>query len=227
MQATVIPGPPLGPGIETSSPEVVLAALGRFDLDMSWQTAGPTVVPMLPRWRAYPSETGDRVSVTLPPGIEVGFGLDLGPAVAFVVGEQVSRWGIDRVELVAAALTNVRRRAQRMRPRDVVQATIAGVPMRIVQTGEGVASALLLVADALPRLIGSDPQLLLAPMRDVLITLPPDVDPDFAAWLAVDFASADPNGLDVGLFPFEGGRVVRELIGGGAPPERSAAGLMH
>jgi len=224
----MIPGPPLGPEMVTASPEAVLAALEQFDPDLSWQAARPTVIPMLPRRRPYPFPVGDRVTVTLPPGIDVGFGLDLGPAVAFVGGRQLAGWGVDRAALVAAALDNVRRLAQGIRPSLVVRSTVDDVPMRIVQTGKGIASALLLAPDALPSLIGIGPHLLLAPMRDVLIALPSDVDPAFAAWLAVELAAMDPNCLHHGLFRHEGGRVIREPVDRDAlPGQRSEANAMH
>ncbi len=224
----MIPGPPLGPEMVTASPEAVLAALEQFDPDLSWQAARPTVLPMLPRQRPYPIPAGDRVTVRLPPGIDVGFGLDLGPAVAFVVERQLAGWGVDRAALVAAALENVRRLAQRVVPSLVVGSKIGNVPTRIVQTGEGIASALLLAPDALPRLIGNGPHVLLAPMRDILIALPSDVDPAFAAWLAAEFASMDPNCLHHGLFRHEDGRVIRETIHRHAlPGQRSVANPMH
>jgi hypothetical protein len=150
------------------------------------------------------------VTVALPPGIEVAFGLDLGPAVAFVVERQLELWGIDRGALVAAALGNVRTIAARMHTHDVRSMTLDGIPTRIVQSGRAVASALLLVPDALPRLIGRGPSVLLAPMRDLLIALPGDVDRGYAAEMAEGLASLDPNGLFLGLFRHEGDRVVRE-----------------
>jgi len=224
----MIPGPPLGPEIVTASPEAVLAALEQFDPDLSWQAARPTVIPMLPRQRPYPLPVGDRVTVALPPGIDVGFGLDLGPAVAFVVERQLAGWGVDRATLVAAALDNVRRLAQGFRPSLVVRSKIGDVPTRIIQTGEGIASALLLAPDTLPRLIGNGPHVLLAPMRDVLIALPSDVDPAFAAWLAAELASMDPNCLRQGLFRHTGGRVIRETVDRDALlGRRSVANAMH
>ena len=64
----------------------------------------------------------------------------------------------------------------------------------MLQTGVGCASAMVLLPDELRRVFGEGAQLLIAPMRDVLISLPPDVDRAFAAWLNDEFASMDPNG---------------------------------
>jgi hypothetical protein len=49
-------------------------------------------------------------------------------------------------------------------------------------------------------------------MRDILIALPPNVDPGFAAWLAEEWEALDPNHLHLGGFRFTGGRVAPEAI---------------
>jgi hypothetical protein len=188
----------------------VLAAVERFDPAAPWGVTGPLVLPLLPRLRPYPIPLTDRITVTLPPGIEVAFGVDLGPAVAFVVDRQLDGWGIDRAVLVAAALDNVRRIAETIPPSKVLRMTLDGVPARVLQSGRAVASTLLLVPDTLPGLIGRGPNLVLAPMRDVLVALPADVDRAYAEDLAAGLAHMDPNGLDLGLFRHDGDRVVRE-----------------
>lgn len=147
----MIPGPVVGPGIETSDLESVLRALERFDPAASWDAVRPTLLPMLPRSRAHPSDTSGHVRVTLPPGLVV----------------------------------------------------------EVVQSGAGIAAALLLVPDELARLLGPSPRLLAGPMRDVLLVLPDDIETDAAAWIAEEFASLDPNGLDLGLFRFEHGSVAK------------------
>lgn len=213
----MFPGPPLGPGMVTASQEAILAALERFDPDISWSAAAPIVIPMLPRWRAHPFTVDDRLRIPLPPGLEVGFGLDLGPAVAFVGERNLAAWGVDRAELVSVALENARRLMAGMRSSHVVRSVVDEVPIQVVQTGEGIASALLLVPDTLPRLIGDGPYLVAAPMRDLLIALPSDADPAFAAWLTAELAGMDPNGLDLGLFRYERGRVRRVVTAASGP----------
>jgi len=227
MNATMFAGPPLGPGMVTASQEEVLAALGRFDPNLSWTAAASIVIPMLPRARAYPVAVDDRLTVQLPPGLDVGFGLDIGPAVAFVGERNLAAWGVDRAELVSIALDNVRRLIQDMRPSQVVHSVVDEVPVRIVQTGQGIASTLVLAPDVLPRLLGDGPHLLAAPMRDILIALPSDADPEFAAWLSGELAGLDPNGLHLGLFRHAGGRVIREPVGRTSARETSVVNLMH
>ena len=67
--------------------------------------------------------------------------------------------------------------------------------MRILQSGVGCASALVLVPDELERIFGSAEQCLIAPMRDLLISMPVDADRELVGWLNDEFATMDPNGL--------------------------------
>jgi hypothetical protein len=150
--------------------------------------------------------------VTLPPGIPVGFGIDIGPAF-LVVGETLlATWQIDAADLVATALGNLRTRLREVRPRDLVAQEIGDVPVRVLQSGLGCASALVLVPDELERVFGAGPQLLLAPMRDLLLSMPPDVDRRFARWLQDEFSEMDPNGLELDAFVHEGAVVRYESL---------------
>ena len=82
---------------------------------------------------------------------------------------------------------------------------IDGVPVCVLQSGVGCASALVLVPDELERIFGGEPQCLIAPMRDLLISLPGDTDRSFAAWLNDEFSEMDPNGLALDAFVLEAG----------------------
>jgi hypothetical protein len=195
----------LGNGVVQARPEEVMRAMGSLPVVLDWATIAHRVVPILPRLRAMPTAAGAPVRVTLPPGIPVGFGIDIGPAFLIVGESLLDDWGTPAADLVATALENLRRLLQPLRPRDLHVDDIEGVPTRILQSGVGCASALVLVPDELKRLMGSDSQLLLAPMRDVLISLPAGVDRAFAAWLNEEFAALDPNGLALDGFLLEDG----------------------
>jgi hypothetical protein len=54
-------------------------------------------------------------------------------------------------------------------------------------------------------------------MRDLLISLPPDVDRSFAAWLNDELAEMDPNGLALDAFALEDGMLRYEAL---RPPSR-------
>lgn len=202
----------LGNGMVQATPEAVFRAMGGLPPDLEWEVMAPNVIPILPRRRPMPPHGGEPFRVTLPPGIPTGFGIDIGPAF-LVVGESLlGTWPVGPAELVATALENLRMRLRPVRPRDLVRQAIDGVPVRVLQSGLGCASALVLVPDELTRILGAGPQTLIAPMRDLLISLPPDADRSFVAWLNEEFAEMDPNGLALDAFAFEDGALRYEVL---------------
>ena len=191
-----------GPGEEEEDDPVVvaplhevLAALESVDLDRPWAAVAPDVLPVLPRRRPLPSEADPPVRRTWPPGLEVAFGVDIGPAFLYVGEWALRQWGITLDELSDRAIENVRRRAASRHHFGLLRDAIAGMPLSAFQSREGWASALLLVPDQLTRVFGPEPCLLLTPMRDLVLQLPIDADTELAAWLMDEFASMDPNGL--------------------------------
>jgi len=194
------PAEDLGNGIEVATAEAVMRAVGTLPRDLGWDELAPSVIPVLPRRRPMPPMGGEPFRVTLPPGIPTGFGIDIGPAFLVVGDTLLAGWSIGPADLVARALANLRERTRQVRGRDLVVLDIEDVPARVLQTGLGCASALVLAPDELRRIFGPQPQCLLAPMRDVLVSLPPDVDRRFATWLNEELATMDPNGLDLDAF---------------------------
>lgn len=194
----------LGNGIEVATAEAVMAAMGSLPPDLGWDEMAPAVIPVLPRRRPMPPLAGEPFRVTLPPGIPTGFGIDIGPAFLVVGQTMLEGWPVGPADLVARALANLRERTRQLRPRDLVPLEVEGVPARVLQTGLGCASALVLAPDELRRIFGEQPQCLLAPMRDVLVSLPPGVDRRFAAWLNEELATMDPNGLALDAFALDG-----------------------
>ena len=197
----------LGNGVLQARPDEVMRAMSGLPPSLDWATLAPSVVPILPRRRAMPPSAGAPVRVTLPPGIPTGFGIDIGPAFLIIGESLLGDWGISIVDLAATALENLRALVQPLRPKDLHVDAVDGVPTRILQTGVGCASALVLLPDELTRLFGDEPQLLLAPMRDVLVSLPADVDRAFAGWLNEEFAAMDPNGLSLDGFLLDHGEL--------------------
>jgi hypothetical protein len=208
----VFEGPMAGPGVVTADVETVLAALRGFDPEMPWKRARGLVMPVLPRVRPFPMPDLELVRAMLPPGILVGFGIDIGPAITFVSTDLLRRWHVEPAALAGAAVANLRSTARRCGPDDVLHDHIADVPVSIVQTGRSIAASLLLVPECLERVLGRGERLLLAPMRDILIALPPDVDREFAAWLANEWEAMDPNHLHLGGFRYARGTVTPEPI---------------
>jgi hypothetical protein len=155
---------------------------------------------------------GEPFRVTLPPGIPTGFGIDIGPAFLVVGSSLLETWPIEPAELVATSLDNLRTRMHGIRPRDLVRQTLDAVPARVLQSGVGCASALVLVPDELVRIFGAEPQCLIAPMRDLLVSLPADADRTFVAWLNEEFSEMDPNGLALDAFVLDEGRLRYEAL---------------
>ena len=196
----------------TASPRQVRKALERFDPGRSWPELRDEIRPMLPRLRPMPFAAPEPVRTILPPGILVAFGLDLGPALVQIGPELVERWGIGIDELVASALGNVRALAATCDGSLVVRSPVGSMDVSALQTRLGIAASLLLVPDALPRFFGAEPGLLLAPMRDLLLRLPPDTNLEDAAWLAEEFESVDPNCLHLGGFAWDGRAELRPVV---------------
>jgi hypothetical protein len=162
-----------------------------------------------------PFQAGEPFRVTLPPGIPTGFGIDIGPAF-LVVGEGIlASWPVGPADVVAVGLDNLRRRLRSVRPRDLHRDTFGGMPVRILQSGLGCASALVLVPDELQRIFGPERQCLIAPMRDLLISMPADADRELVGWLNEEFATMDPNGLALDAFVVEDGSLRYEPLPAG------------
>ena len=120
----------------------------------------------------------------------------------------VEGWGVDVADVTADALVNLRRRAFAPALPPLVREPIAGHSTIAFQSDDGWASTLLLAPDALERVMGPEPRLFVAPMRDLLIGLPPDVDPELACWLTEEFEALDPNALALEGFLWRDRRVM-------------------
>lgn len=205
----------LGNGVAQATPEAVFRAMGALSPDLDWLELAPNLIPILPRRRPMPPVAGEPFRVTLPPGIPTGFGIDIGPAFLVVGTSLLESWPIGPADLVATGLENLRERMRPVRARDLVRQAIDGVPTRVLQSGVGCASALVLVPDELQRIFGSEPQCLIAPMRDLLISLPAGTDAAFMGWLNNEFAEMDPNGLALDAFRLEDGSLRYEPLHAG------------
>jgi len=211
VRGELFEGPPLGPGVTRADDRTLRRALERLDLDRDWSEVRDLIVPMLPRLRPHPAGSGEPVRVMLPPGILVGFAIDIGPALVQVVPELLAQWAVSVEELVREALANVARRSDGCDPRRVVRNRIGAIEVAALQTGEGIAASLLLAPEHLGRFFGSEPGLLLAPMRDLLLRLPAAVPAADAAWIAEEFEAVDPNCLHLGAFAWNGSTGLRPV----------------
>ena len=209
----VFEGPPNGPDVVSANIDEVMAALETMPEELAWESIAPEVVPLFQRVRPYHPSMPEQLRVVVPPGLSVGFGVDIGPAFITISPEMAAGWGVPPEEILGRAVANLKRRMAAVRPRDVHEGTVGDVPVRILQSPTGSASTYVLVPSALGRILGPHRQLVLAPMRNLLISLPDTADREFCAWLFDEFASQDPNCLAPAVFLVGDGTLALEPLG--------------
>ena len=189
-----------GPGITTAPLEDVLDALATAPDPSDWSAVSRFVVPIFPRRRPIPFDAPEPVRMRLPPGVLVSFGIDLGPAFAYVMPEVLARWPVTADDLAVVALDNLRELLRSSNPRSLTNVDFDGIPIRVLQTGHGVASTAVLLPEQLSRIFGTAPQRFVAPSRDLLVSFPLASDPEAAADLVDGLADRDPNAPAVESF---------------------------
>jgi hypothetical protein len=177
------------------------------DGGLAWEDVADDVLPIFERARPFSYEVEPPAHAVVPPGVSVGFGVDLGLAFARVATTHLEGWPIDLAGLTERALRNLRYRAREARDFDLVSEPIAGVPVVAFQSRDGWASTAVLVPEAIARIFGPRASLLIAPSRDLLVGLPVDVDVAFATWLTETFEADDPNALRLEAFEWRDGTV--------------------
>ncbi len=196
----------------------VIAAARRFDPGAPWPEIAPMILPVLKRVRQpYPPEAAP-IHIQVPPGIPLGFGIDFGPAFSHVSATLMEQWGVDPATLLGTALENLRRlivdeppQVQRFRHDGV---DVVGI------SGQGWGSSLLLVPDALRPILGDEPRVLLAPIRNTIIALPDDVEWEIAIHMWDALAAGAGDELDVEPLRWTGSSVV-------AMGDRRSLGLLN
>jgi hypothetical protein len=186
----------------------ILAAAEQLDLGAPWPEVASMVLPVLRRVRhPYPPEAAP-MHIYVPPGVWTGFGIDIGPAFTHVSAAQVERWGVDHPTLLGTALENLRTLTV-VEPPQVERIHPDGVETIAIQ-GQGWGSALILLPEVLRPILRDEPRLLLAPVRNTLIALPEDADPDLAFRLWEAIAEGCHDELDMNLLRWTGTTVVSD-----------------
>jgi hypothetical protein len=184
----------------------LLRALGRIDANgFTWETVAQDILPLFERARPMSIAAAPPVLTALPPGVSVGFGVDAGPAFMRISTAHLAKWAIDLRTLTDQALANLRARTRALDARDVRLGQIDGIAVDLFESGDGWASTTVLLPDAMSRLFGAGPSLFIAPWRDLLVRLPPEVDLSFATWLTEELESEDPNALRLEAFEWRDG----------------------
>ena len=209
----VFEGPPAGPGAVSASLEEVLAAMDDVPEGLEWSALADQVVPIFQRVRPYPPGMPEQVRVVVPPGLSIGFGVDIGPAFLNVSPEMLEGWGRTADQVLRRALQNLESRMDGVSPDDLFDGSIGEVPIRALQSPTGSASTYVLRPVALGRIFGAHPQLLIAPMRNLLISMPVGADRAMAAWIFEEFAAQDPNCLAPAAFLVGDGVLEVESLG--------------
>jgi hypothetical protein len=177
------------------------------DHGFEWDEVADEILPVFERARPFAFEVEPPAQAIVPPGVTIGFGVDLGLAFARVAAAHLDGWPVDLAGLTDRALRNLRARTRQARDFDLVEGPVGGVPTVAFQSRDGWASTTVLVPDAVERLFGRQPALFIAPSRDLLVGLPHDVDLEFATWLTEVFEAADPNALRLEAFEWRDGTI--------------------
>jgi hypothetical protein len=198
--------------VVSASVDEVMDAIEAIDLGAPWSEVAPNLRLALPRRRAMPPGTEDLPSREFPPCIRATLGLDIGPALLFVSEAQLKGWGVTAERAFLRALANVKGRVRQRKQFALIHERILDVPTVAFQSREGWASSLLLLPPELTRVLGQRDGLVLAPMRDLILLMPLDADPDVALLVLDEFAEADMNALDLPLFALLDGRLSRAAV---------------
>jgi hypothetical protein len=168
-----------------------------------WDWAAPRLMPLLsgPQFDD-PDLPLVRVTSDLGPAIE--FGLDVGGAFATVDRRVAERWECSPEQLLGRGLANLRDRAAKIAPDQVVAGVMSGRTIRILRDRPSWASSILLDLPSIHRLFGVHDQLLAAPTTDCLVSLPIDTPTRIAAGIVIDF-EGPLTSLFLDPFVMEGG----------------------
>lgn len=195
------------PLVVSASMEEVLAAIRGLDQDLPWSAVEGSLLPVFRRRRPMPGASEAPVYVRRPPGVDVALGVDIGPAFLHVSAPVLAEWHVTADDALFRAVENVRERATTRRLEPIFMGNVGGVPTAYFQSGESIGSPLLLLPEEILRRFGSKPQLIMAPTRDLLVSIPLDAGLEFATWLRESIAEEDPNCLDLPVFSLIGGQL--------------------
>lgn len=175
-----------------------------------WDWASPRLMPLLsgPQFDD-PDLPLVRLTSELGPAIE--FGLDLGGVFVTVDRLVAERWECSTDQLLDRGLANLRDRAARITPDQVVAGVMSGRTVRVLRDKPAWASSILLDLASVHRLFGSHDQLLAAPTTSCVVSVPIDTPSRVAADIVVDFEGPltslflDPFVMEEGAIHWAGG----------------------
>lgn len=206
--------------------EAVAEALETIPVGMPWAWAALRVLPAVRGERIQVMDDveletlgfepeGRFPSLEMPPGIDVTFAIEADVVQVTVTQQNLDAWEMAIESVVPAAMANLRRAARSWRGK-VYDDTLEGVPVRLLGGWPHWASSLVVAPDELTRFFGREDQLFIAPYQCNLISLPIDVDRDFAADMVDLFGRINPQSLLLGMpaFALRDGAVTAEDLPG-------------
>ncbi|MEX2010909.1 MAG: hypothetical protein WEF51_01595 [Chloroflexota bacterium] len=119
-------------------------------------------------------------------GCAIVYGVAVGAAFPLVDAGIAERWECSADQIHRVALANLEARASKLPTTTVRGGTLSGRIIRMVDRDVAWASSLLLVADELKRLFGSEDQVFGVPGRSVLISLPLTTPSEIVAHILID-----------------------------------------
>jgi hypothetical protein len=203
---------PLGYGVISATLEETLEAMAAQPPDLPWSSMSTSLLPLIPRVRPYPVGMDDGVRTMAPPGITVGFGVDIGPGFITVTPALLDRWSVSIADVMACAIANVHARAALVDPASILVGGRDGVRTEWLQTDRSIGSVLVVAPTELARLFGPEPHRFITPMRDLIVGFPVDADPELVRWHYDEVASLDPNCLGPTSYVLREGRVIPEPL---------------
>jgi hypothetical protein len=198
--------------MRVSSIEEVQQALQALDGELRWDDVADRLIPLVERMRPAPAGTPQRIVTVVPPGVPISPGIDLGPAYVHVTASMADGWSMSPGDVTARAVANLHDLAATIEPTQVVWSTIDDVVVGCLQTGRAIGSTLVLAPHELARILGRGPWLLAAPMRDLLLVLPPG-EVELTRCLFAEIAIQDPNHLRPCLYLFDGQAIQISVMG--------------
>jgi hypothetical protein len=181
-----------------------------------WDWAAPRLVPLL-SGPQFDDPDLPLVCVTSELGPTVEFGIDLGGVFATVDRRVAERWECSTEQLFERGLANLRDRAAKVAPDQVVVGVMSGRTIRVLRDRPAWASSIVLDLPSVHRLFGAHDQILAAPTTGCLVSLPIDTPTRIAADIAVDVEGPltslflDPFVMEDGALHWAGGALGDDL----------------
>jgi hypothetical protein len=184
-------------------------AVRRMPNPVPWDWAAPRLIPLL-SGPGFDDPDLPLVRLTSELGPAIEFGLEIGGLFVTVDRLVAERWECSADQLLERGLANLRERAARIAPDQVVGGVISGRTVRILRDKPAWASSILLDLPSVVRLFGEHDQILVAPTTRCLVSLPIDTPSRVAADIVVDFEGPltslflDPFVLEDGVIHWAG-----------------------